>query len=146
MRVEELLSALSARDIRLRVEGGSLRFNAPPGALTTELRAEIATHKPALLELLASPAPAGETPPLTPRREAGPVPLTAAQERLWFVDQIYPGDPGFNITRNVWLRGPVDADRLERSLAKIVERHEVLRTVVDRSGEEPVVVTLPAAA
>ncbi|HYG81326.1 MAG TPA: amino acid adenylation domain-containing protein, partial [Pyrinomonadaceae bacterium] len=55
-------------------------------------------------------------------------PVSFAQQRLWLVDQLMPGEPVYNIPAAVRLRGPLDAAALARSLSEIVRRHEVLRT------------------
>ncbi len=72
-----------------------------------------------------------------PRRPApGPAPLSFAQQRMWFLDQWEPGSPTFNGARALRLRGPLDAEALERSLRTVIERHESLRTVIV-PGREP---------
>jgi Condensation domain len=65
-----------------------------------------------------------------PRRAPGePVPLSFAQWRLWFLEQLRPGTNAWNTPVAARLRGPLDADALRRALAMIVERHGMLRTV-----------------
>ncbi|HYW12015.1 MAG TPA: condensation domain-containing protein, partial [Longimicrobium sp.] len=54
--------------------------------------------------------------------------LSFAQERLWFLDQMQPGTPVYNVYSAYRLSGPLDAAALERALARIVRRHDVLRT------------------
>ncbi|HVF90512.1 MAG TPA: amino acid adenylation domain-containing protein, partial [Blastocatellia bacterium] len=61
-------------------------------------------------------------------------PLSFAQERLWFLDQMNPGDPAYNVSCAVSLRGSLDAKALELSLSEIVRRHEVLRTTLVMRG------------
>ena len=63
------------------------------------------------------------------RKDHGPIPLTFSQERLWFLDQINPGDVSQNISRGVRIKGRLDLDLLKQSLGYIVERHESLRTI-----------------
>jgi amino acid adenylation domain-containing protein len=67
-------------------------------------------------------------PPLVRRKLDAPAPLSFAQERLWFFDQIEPGSAAYNIPRAFRLRGPLDVDALRRSLLAMHERHEVLRS------------------
>ena len=41
----------------------------------------------------------------------GPFPLSFAQERLWFLDQVEPGNPAYNMSTSLWLRGSLDSNR-----------------------------------
>lgn len=63
-----------------------------------------------------------------PRREGGPIPLAFSQERLWFLDQINPGDVSQNISRVIRTRGSLQHDLFQQSLEIVVDRHELLRT------------------
>ena len=72
------------------------------------------------------------------------LPLSFAQERLWFINQLEPESTAYNIRRAVRLRGDLDHDALAESLSEIVRRHEVLRTSFNH--EEQQVVQVIAAA
>ncbi|WP_433200134.1 non-ribosomal peptide synthetase/MFS transporter [Dactylosporangium sp. CS-047395] len=72
-----------------------------------------------------------------PRREDdGHPPLSFAQERLWFMDQLVPDTAAYIVPIVVRLRGPVDPDRLQAALDAVAARHEALRTrfVTDPDG------------
>lgn len=71
------------------------------------------------------------------------LPLSFAQERLWFLDQLNPGDPAFHIVSAVRFRGHLDTAVLERSLNEIVRRHEILRSAFPLRNEKPVQKILP---
>jgi amino acid adenylation domain-containing protein len=73
-----------------------------------------------------------------------PLPVSFAQKRLWFIDQLRPGSAAYNVPLALRLRGRLDADALERSLEAIVDRHEALRTVFRLVDGEPVQVIRPA--
>ncbi|MCP4658111.1 MAG: amino acid adenylation domain-containing protein, partial [bacterium] len=73
----------------------------------------------------------------------GALPLSFSQQRLWFLDQLEPGNPAYNLTVAVRLRGAVEPPVLERTLTEIVRRHQVLRTVVRVAEGGPVQVILP---
>ncbi|HEY2292939.1 MAG TPA: amino acid adenylation domain-containing protein, partial [Thermoanaerobaculia bacterium] len=68
---------------------------------------------------------AASTPALADR---GLVPASFAQERLWFLDRMDPGNPAFNMAMTLSLRGRLEARTLERALNAIVRRHATLRT------------------
>ena len=64
-----------------------------------------------------------------PRREANaPLQLSFAQERLWFLDQLMPGSPVFNVPTAVRISRPLELDVLQRCVDEIIQRHEVLRS------------------
>jgi amino acid adenylation domain-containing protein len=65
-------------------------------------------------------------------------PLSYAQQRLWFLDQLEPGSSFYNIFDTLSFDGPLDALALEQSLNEIVRRHEVLRTTFANVRGEPV--------
>ncbi|HWK11078.1 MAG TPA: SDR family NAD(P)-dependent oxidoreductase, partial [Vicinamibacterales bacterium] len=74
---------------------------------------------------------AGSSSAATPDEAAaadGALPLSYAQQRLWFLDRLEPGSTAYNIPIAFWIRGPLDVGALESSLATIVSRHETLRT------------------
>ena len=75
-----------------------------------------------------------------PRRETSdPPPLSFAQQRLWFLQQLDPQSAAYNIPRAVRLGGPLNVSALRRSLSEVVRRHEVLRTTfITLDDEQPV--------
>ena len=71
------------------------------------------------------------------RADAGPAELSFAQQRLWFLDQLVPGNPFYNIPFALPLRLAVDETALRRALADIVRRHEALRTTFIATPDGP---------
>ena len=67
-----------------------------------------------------------------------PLPLSFAQQRLWFLDRMEPGRSIYNASCAQRLRGPLDPSALERALGAIVRRHEALRTTFDTREGAPV--------
>jgi amino acid adenylation domain-containing protein len=57
------------------------------------------------------------------------LPLSFAQERLWFIDQMEPNSPGYNLPAAVTIRGGLNIDQLQQALNHVIARHEILRTV-----------------
>ncbi|NMO18674.1 non-ribosomal peptide synthase/polyketide synthase, partial [Pyxidicoccus fallax] len=84
-------------------------------------------------------------PPLRRRPEGQSVlPLSFAQQRLWFLEQLAPGSAFYNVPAVVKLTGPLDVGALERSFEALVRRHEALRTTFRSDGGTPVQVIAPA--
>jgi acyl carrier protein len=85
-------------------------------------------------------------PPLVPLPRKGEAPLSFAQERLWFLDQLLPGNRSYIVPLAVQLRGKLDSKILERSLGEVVRRHEVLRTTFGVMEARPIqVIASPRA-
>jgi amino acid adenylation domain-containing protein len=57
-------------------------------------------------------------------------PVSFSQQRLWFLDQLAPGEPTYNMPYAVWLDGPLDVQALQRALDVMVARHAVFRTSI----------------
>ncbi|BAY78557.1 amino acid adenylation [Nostoc linckia NIES-25] len=68
------------------------------------------------------------SPPLLKRTRDAELPLSYAQQRLWFLDQFEPNSPFYNIPMALRLVGNLDRAALEQSLQEIIHRHEALRT------------------
>ncbi|MFL5538334.1 MAG: condensation domain-containing protein, partial [Longimicrobiaceae bacterium] len=87
-----------------------------------------------------------ELPPIEPAARDGRLPLSFAQERLWFIDRLEPGSAVYNIPVAWRLGGALDEAALERALGEIVRRHEALRTVFAEVDGSPVQVIAPFGA
>ena len=74
-----------------------------------------------------------------------PLPLSFAQQRLWFLQQLEPQDTSYNIPLALQLDGHLDTAVLEKSLNEIVRRHDSLRTIFPHTESEPIQTVLPYA-
>jgi amino acid adenylation domain-containing protein len=114
-----------------------LRHLSPDRRLLVELwlrQKQAAANEPAL-------------PTLIPRRPpAATAPLSFAQQRLWFLDQLEPGQALYNMPRALRLEGPLDLAALSYSLTALVARHETLRTHFVSADGLPLQVIAPASA
>jgi hypothetical protein len=71
-------------------------------------------------------------------------PLSFAQQRLWFLDQMVPGTPLYNVPLAARLTGPLNVEALQKSLNAVVRRHDVLRTTFTTGADgTPVQVVAP---
>jgi amino acid adenylation domain-containing protein len=81
-----------------------------------------------------------------PRRTSDDyLPLSFAQQRLWFLDQLEPGSSAYNMTKAARLTGPLNIAALETALSELVQRHETLRTTFAAHNGEPRQIIAPAA-
>lgn len=71
-------------------------------------------------------------PPVAPQPRNGLIPLSFAQERLWFIDKLQ-GSVQYHMPWVVRVKGDLDIQALEYSFRTIIERHEILRTVIHES-------------
>ena len=74
-------------------------------------------------------------PPIVPVSRHGSVPLSMNQERLWRLDQMFPGTHFFNMPYIYHFRGDLNFPVLEKTLSIIIDRHESLRTVFGEADE-----------
>ena len=89
--------------------------------------------------LLAEEGLDSQQPQFISRRVAGDkAPLSFGQQRLWFLDQLQPSLPVYNITSAVRLQGKLNVAALERTLSEIVRRHDALRTTFALDETQPV--------
>ncbi|CAG0974790.1 enterobactin synthetase component F [Burkholderiales bacterium] len=72
-------------------------------------------------------------------------PLSFAQQRLWLLDRLYPGESVYNEPQALRLSGTLDRDALRRSLNEVVRRHAILRTRYMLEDAQPVQVVVPAS-
>ncbi|MFG1989888.1 amino acid adenylation domain-containing protein [Actinoplanes sp. NPDC048988] len=130
-----LLAARLAARLRERIGAVSIRdiFEAP----TVAELARRATAGPAVGQAVE------DAPRPVPRDTA--LPLSYAQQRLWFLDQLHPGATDYHLGWALRLRGPLDVTALRRALGRIVERHEILRTGYPAAGGLPAQEVLPPA-
>lgn len=132
MEVVELLSLAHQAGIRFWVQEGALKYKAPAGAFTDELKSQITANKLNIIEFLQNreqeekfSEPIGKT-----ERSEG-LPVSYGQKWLWLTSQMDGGSSAFHIPAAFRIRGKLNMDILVKSLNRIVERHEILRTVYE---------------
>jgi amino acid adenylation domain-containing protein len=84
----------------------------------------------------STPSPTAElVAPLSPRTPGSRVMLTFSQERMWFMHELAPDSSAYNVPLAIRVTGPLDMTAMQTALARVVERHEILRTRFVRSSE-----------
>ncbi len=139
MTVFQLLDVLEQHGIEVSLDGPKLRTSAPRGAITGDIAEAIRRNKDALVELLQRRAQQRGQQQAVQRIAKAPVqplqPLSFAQQRLWFIDQLEGATPQYNLGASFELHGRLNREALQQALDTILARHEVLRTVyVERDG------------
>ncbi|MFC0004505.1 amino acid adenylation domain-containing protein, partial [Micromonospora siamensis] len=104
----------------------------------------------AMAELVAAQEPSGQaaspgedTDAVRPAERTGALPLSYAQQALWFMAEFAPESYEYNLGTGLRLTGELDEAALLRALAGLVERHEALRTTFEMAGDQPVQVVHP---
>jgi len=101
-------------------------------------------HLAKILQSMLTDRSSVDIPPVRPAGREGHLPLSFAQQRLWFLDQLEPGNFFFNMPVAFRLTGGLDAAVLERAVNEVIKRHESLRTTFSEVEGQPVQVIAPA--
>src|SRR4028119_1482273 len=108
---------------------------------------KLSAKRRALLEVLLQEKGVDSSPieRISRRTSSDSVPLSFAQARLWFLDELMSGSPLFNISTALRLKGSLNVAAFEQSLNEIIKRHEALRTNVIKVDGQPFQVVAPTS-
>ena len=148
--LNELLGLLHDLDIQLWLEDDRLRYNAPKGAMTPELRDRLVERKAEIISFLqqadlqrANATVATPNLPLQPVSRENSLPLSFAQERIWFLEYLGGKSGSYNMPLVQRLRGNLDVAVFQKAIGAMVSRHEILRTTFKRVRHSAVQVIDP---
>nr|WP_240630779.1 non-ribosomal peptide synthase/polyketide synthase [Mycolicibacterium sp. GF69] len=157
--VEEILAGLYARVLGLErvgvddsffdLGGDSLLATRMIAAINTDLGADLAVRTLFESPTVAALAPrvnerSGGFEPLTRRQRPEELPLSFAQQRLWFLHQLHGPSPVYNLPSAFRISGALDLDAFDAALGDVVARQETLRTVFVARQGVPEQVVAPA--
>jgi amino acid adenylation domain-containing protein len=137
--MKRLLSELLSQGI----DAEKLKAWAKGGEVPAPLLAKIKENREGILEYLRTRASLSLTakfrrPPISRvERVENSLPLSFAQQRLWFIDQLDSGSTHYNMPAALKVQGRFDEDLAEQAFRRIIERHEPLRTIFVRADEQP---------
>jgi amino acid adenylation domain-containing protein len=140
VKVVEFLSYLNSLDIKVWLEEQKLHYQAPKGVMTSEIKQAIGTRKSEILAFLNQAKTPANTAELTiiPVSRDEDLPLSFAQQRLWFLHQLSPDSTAYNLLEALRLEGALNLVALEQSLTELIRRHEILRTTFPMVDGKPV--------
>lgn len=145
MNAGQLIEHLQRMGVRLWAEGEQLRYAAPKGAITPELRESMAAQKDEMRAILGRVQPVQESEVRLPTiRRDGELPLSAFQRHIWLLEQMHPGQATYNINVTFRTRGPLDVAVITRAFEIVVARHEILRTTCSTHDGRPKLVIHPS--
>lgn len=135
----EFIRQLSKLDIKLRLDGEKLRCIAPKGAVTKELLSEIEKHKKDIISVLKAEKEKDIfIKPIQKVQDSGCCPLSAAQKRMFILNQLDKNSTAYNLTQVLKIEGQFDKEQFVSIFKKIAQRHESLRTSFKIVDGEPV--------
>lgn len=132
--------------------GHSLLATQVMARVRETLQVEIPLHKifesPTVAEFASQIEAAQQTSQIsvdsiTQQARDGDLPLSFAQQRLWYLDRFYPENPAYNCCTVLRVTGPLNVAALEQAVNEIIHRHEALRTIFPEVEGLPVQVILP---
>lgn len=146
MTTVELLASLHKLNVQLALDGDTLRFSAPPGVMTPDVRAALVERKEEVILFLRQAQEHANAAPtlIAPASHEGALPLSYAQEHLWQRMRRLPPGAITNKLVAVRLVGPLDAHALAQSLDALLQRHAVLRTTLKQIDRQPSTLIAPA--
>ena len=126
MNTYDYLSRLKSQDIIITLDGERLKINAPKGTLSPALKTELGQRKTEILTFLRQANNVSATvrlQPIEPVSRAGRLPLSFAQQRLWFLERLTPGSPLYNTPLGLRLTGRLNEAALAHACRALVQRH-----------------------
>ena len=147
MRTLEFLHRLRGHGIKVWLDGDALRFRALEASMTPDLRSELTARKAEVVRFLKEVTQDSrvDMPPIRRAPRDGDLPLSFAQQRLWFVDQLDPDVPSYSVYDATDIARPINVVALQQALTEVVRRHEILRTTFHNVAGIPVQRIAPPA-
>ncbi len=139
--VLELVTRLRKQNIRIWTANDELKYSAPPGRMTLDLRAELSTRK---LEIISFLQQQQENGRISKMVSPDKIPLSFAQQRLFFIQQFEPASYVYNLVETFRILGELDLKALEGGINQVVRRHSSLRTLFQVQDSQPVQIVQPS--
>ncbi|WP_424101436.1 amino acid adenylation domain-containing protein [Moorena producens] len=147
MKTIEFVSYLQNLGVKLWIDGEKLRYRSPKEVVTPELKQSIVERKADILKLLRKAQTNRQSDgasSIQPISREQVIPLSFAQQRLWFIEKMALSSNAYNMPLTLNLVGKLDYVALEKSLNQIIARHETLRTTFSEINGTPVQIIQPS--
>ncbi|MCT7967811.1 amino acid adenylation domain-containing protein [Laspinema sp. D1] len=146
MTTVNFLASLKDLGIRICREGNQLRYRAPKGVITSNLKEELLERKTQIIEWLkeAQNSVTLVTHKIINVDRNTDLPLSFSQQRLWFLHQLDSQNPFYNESCQFQIIGVLNVAALEQTINEIIRRHEALRTIFTALDELPIQRILPS--
>ena len=133
MKVEQIINQAVNEGVFLYLKDGQLAFKAKKGAFSAELKSQVKANKPAIVDYLAQLSHQDSishtgVPELTKAQDLNTIPMSFAQQRMWFIEQFEQGSAIYNMPKAYGISGSFNQAAFEFALRAIIERHSMLRT------------------
>ncbi|MBH8578113.1 amino acid adenylation domain-containing protein [Nostocaceae cyanobacterium CENA369] len=146
MTTIEFVSYLNSLGIKVWLENNQLKYVAPKGVMNPDLKNKLLAYKSEILAFLeeAKNATDSSFEPITSIDRSGELPLSFAQQRMWFLYQLESQSAFYNESLQLRLESVLNLAALEQSINEIIRRHEILRTTFPAVDGKPVQVISPS--
>ncbi|MEH1944144.1 MAG: amino acid adenylation domain-containing protein [Nostoc sp.] len=148
MTIIEFVSYLNSLGIKIWLEGGQLNYRAPKGVMNPDLKNQLLGRKSEILAFLkeAQIATDSSFEPIPSIERSEELPLSFAQQRMWFLYQLESQSPFYNEGLQLRVAGVLNVEALQQSINEIIRRHEILRTTFPAVDGKPLQVIFPSLA
>ena len=136
MSMVNIIHVLTANKIKLKIDNGKISIEAPKGAMTPSLLAELKEYKEEIIEYLVSTS---KTYNISVVERNVPLYTSFSQQRLWLLDKIDGGSAHYNMPTALTLSGVLNIEALKKAFKTVLARHESLRThFIENDVGEPI--------
>lgn len=134
--IKELIEYVNSKDIILWVENANLKYDALNGAMDEALRKELIDNKKEIICYLNAKNKSNSS--IVPGLRPEHIPLSLFQEQIWILEHMEGINSTYNMMKALHIKGDINLVALDHSIAKIMERHEILRTVFPSVNGVPI--------
>ncbi len=148
MTIIEFVSYLNSLGIKIWLEGDQLNYRAPKGVMNPDLKNKLLGRKSEILAFLeeAQSATDSSFEPIPSIERSEELPLSFAQQRMWFLYQLESQSPFYNEGLQLRVEGVLNVEALQQSINEIIRRHEILRSTFLAVDGKPLQVISPNLA